>query len=158
MKKFFCAIFAVCVLALTFNAGAQGYNRWSGLTPVLTGGTNWVAAVATITQESNYPPYTAWIDCPKSENLILYTSWKCSAGTSNSAGVNFTFYRCPERGIICSNNPITMTLYPTAGGAATNRSVTNIVLNGLPYLYLSTVGNSNMYPITNLYMSYGFKN
>jgi hypothetical protein len=143
------------LITIGITANAQQFRGWSGEQVVIAGGTNNLVGNDSYGTISNYPPYNAWIDVPKAENVVLYFGFKGTQAT-NAASTVWTFQRTPEHGRYATNNKIVITIPAT--GVATNVYSTNISLSGFPYLFLESVGNSNVQHITNLYFSYGFKN
>jgi hypothetical protein len=143
-----CLVGAGLALAPAGAEAQQYISGFSGLTTVMNGGTNNVAATATNTYGNQFR-----IDVPKAEYVDLYLSMALSgAGTS---GVRFSLAQGADESTFETNNTYQFILL--GNGTTPVNLVTNINVGAIPYLKLMNVGNSNAVAVTNITVSYGFK-
>jgi hypothetical protein len=146
MRSFRAVVLALVLLPTLARAQVVFY----GPTTIIDGGTNNVAATATNT-------YALRIDVPRATDLALYLSAKPL--TTNIVTLAFSLQRSLDGVTADSTLPGVITLTGTTNSASPTRVnlVTNIATGGIPYYFLTAVGNTEGVAATNLTVSYGFK-
>jgi hypothetical protein len=151
---FLVIVVMVLFIAAAPRAHAQSANpglTYQGPTTLINGGTNVVAANSTNT-------YNLRVDVPRADTVTFFASAKPLS--SNSIAFTMYLQRSVDGTTWDTYFPYTLNVTGTTNTASTNvvSIVTNIPLGGIPFLKITTGGNTDFNGImTNLTLKYGFK-
>lgn len=136
---------------LSLSAWAQEIT-FKGVTPLIDGGTNNVAASSTAT-------YTGLrIDCPRATEFALYVSARPRANASNIVTLALTLYPSVDGSTVANAAPSqTYTLTGTTNSSGLVIGITNVTTGSIPYYFLTSAANAEGLAATNLTVSYGPK-
>lgn len=136
------AVVAVVGLFIAAPAEAQTY----GVNAIVPGGTNNVG-------NTNTSTYNAVIDCTQRANVAL--EFKFSLTSTGTSNVIFTLVDSLDGVTASTTQPRTITV--AANGTNVVDVITNVTVNAIGSLILTTVQNTNSVPVTNLTVNAALK-
>lgn len=145
------AVAAVVIVAAP-SAHAQLAGTWNFISTSGVGGTSQGGTNAIVANTTN--TYAVRLDVPRSENIVLFSSFKL-AGAGTSA-IEFILSPGTESGY-STNTAFVHKWNIPANGTTGVAAMTNIYVQGIPYLWVISQGHNNANAVTNMSFGYGFK-